>query len=295
MKNLLTILFSILFVTKMEAQNDFAPIGAVWKYRCMSAFDTSLHTCSLNSVADTIIQGRQCKILKKNVLGGCDYRGFTEYMYSDSGKVFFFDSNRNIFQLLFDINANVGDHFSLIPSYPSNDSIVFMADSISSMIINSISLKVLYIHYIHKPPNLSVYVYNSKIIERIGFTSFMFPWDNISCAEGYTRPLGCYSDPILGFYDFGTITNCSPASVIEPEENTFSIFPNPNNGKFTVSLDSGNSRILIYNILGELIHENIYSGTRQNISIELPFQSKGIYIVKIQSEKMLIAKKVIIE
>lgn len=288
-----TLFFLALFtlVTITKSQNTWAPIGATWTYGYYTtAGDTSQHTCYIKSVRDTVIQGKQCRVLIKNG-HGCDLRPYYEYMYSDSGRVYFYDTFHNTFQLLFDINTNVGGHFSTKGEY--NDSIVSVVDSVSTIIINGHSLRKLSIHISHAPPSLIVY--GGKIIENIGNIAYMFHWENFTCNEFLAGPLGCYSDTVLGFYDWGTIANCTTSSIVEPAFPSFSIYPNPNNGKFTITVDSGNCNISVYDICGKLIQITSYYGKQQNISIDLTDKSKGIYFVKLQTDHELITKKIILQ
>ena len=95
----------------------------------------------------------------------------------------------------------MGEHF-VTKDLSAKDSIDYLVDSVSTININGKLLKRLKVHCIHHPSNL--YAPCKEIIENIGFTCDMFPWSDASCNEFQTGPLGCYSDSILGFYNFGT-------------------------------------------------------------------------------------------
>lgn len=89
-------------------------------------------------------------------------------------------------------------------------------------------------------------------------------------------------------------------SVIE-NISTFrmNIFPNPCSGKFIVEMKDEKKKmqdveLKIYNILGEEILNTQYS--IPNTQIDISFQSKGIYFLKITGDnKVLISQKIIIE
>ena len=77
-----------------------------------------------------------------------------------------------------------------------------------------------------------------------------------------------------------------------------SIFPNPNNGEFTVKLNSstGNSiNISVYDIRGRRIFDNIYdSSSNFNEVINLANVQSGLYILKITDGNKIGTKKIII-
>jgi hypothetical protein len=76
--------------------------------------------------------------------------------------------------------------------------------------------------------------------------------------------------------------------------NIISIYPNPNNGKFIISVDTGINKIEIYDILGQLIHQVEYMGEKKDEEVDLSLMSSGMYEIKIENEKKIIVRKVII-
>ncbi|MCW3077106.1 MAG: type sorting protein [Bacteroidetes bacterium] len=86
-------------------------------------------------------------------------------------------------------------------------------------------------------------------------------------------------------------TSITPVKLNVDEEST--IFPNPNNGVFTLSLNSKSLKdIYIYDVTGKVVYEN--KGVNDNeIIIDLNDYSKGIFIVRITDGKTSITKKVI--
>ena len=76
------------------------------------------------------------------------------------------------------------------------------------------------------------------------------------------------------------------------------IFPNPNEGIFTISFPymnlSGNFKLKIINPLGKIITEHDFNSKAiQTINIS-KLAVSGLYTILIQSEKHLIYKKIII-
>jgi hypothetical protein len=78
-----------------------------------------------------------------------------------------------------------------------------------------------------------------------------------------------------------------------PREKSIKVYPNPNNGQFKIELinyESGAS-IEIYNILGAKIYQS-ESSSKDHCDINLPGLEKGIYVVKITSQKEQVTKKI---
>ncbi|MFI5219077.1 MAG: SBBP repeat-containing protein [Bacteroidia bacterium] len=113
---------------------------------------------------------------------------------------------------------------------------------------------------------------------------------------------GAYQDSLDGSYDIFVMKFDNLTSVGEIINTDFSpeIFPNPNEGIFTVRLNSlpkGFTGMEIINVLGEIV----WTGNFQNSpgSFETQFDvstlGKGIYFLKIQSSENPIVKKIVIE
>ncbi len=83
-------------------------------------------------------------------------------------------------------------------------------------------------------------------------------------------------------------------SIGETSKITSSIFPNPNNGYFTITLNQNmEGRIEILNKLGQIIAQEEFSGFQMNI--DLKKQPEGIYFYQIESKnQMILSGKIII-
>lgn len=113
-------------------------------------------------------------------------------------------------------------------------------------------------------------------------------------------------DDDFGFADGGQITEftlelCTQntLSVAEFDFEGFAIFPNPNDGTFTVSLDSntGNTiQIDVFDVRGRRIFNNSYeNGLGFNHTIQLNNVQSGLYLVNIKDGNNQVTKKIIIE
>ncbi len=78
--------------------------------------------------------------------------------------------------------------------------------------------------------------------------------------------------------------------------NTYSIYPNPSNGKFTLlnrSSFNKNQSIKIYNTTGKLIYSQKHP--TEQLLIDLSSQPKGVYILFNESDNQIVCKKIILK
>ena len=75
------------------------------------------------------------------------------------------------------------------------------------------------------------------------------------------------------------------------DQLTISVFPNPSNGKFTITFPSATIQIQILNSLGKIMQTK-YVDNGEIEQFELP--ENGIYLIKIKTDKALLTKKLII-
>ncbi|AUC83996.1 hypothetical protein CW731_01225 [Polaribacter sp. ALD11] len=95
----------------------------------------------------------------------------------------------------------------------------------------------------------------------------------------------------VGTYDGIGIYDPATASVDTSDFTSFKMYPNPTNGNNIFFNLTKDVNVNIYNILGELIITDKVNTTRN--SIDVSKLSKGIYLVKINSENQFITKKLI--
>jgi hypothetical protein len=66
-------------------------------------------------------------------------------------------------------------------------------------------------------------------------------------------------------------------------DDTFSVFPNPTTGRFTIYNNSTINSVEIYNLPGARIYSDIKSAQQTSCEIDISDQPKGIYLVKVNS------------
>ncbi len=135
------------------------------------------------------------------------------------------------------------------------------------------------------------------------------PANPLSIFNGVAQE-GNWQLALVDFYngDTGTLNGWSidictttviPLNTEHPDlEATFSIYPNPNNGEFTVKFNgaSGNVDLQVFDIRGRSILNKAYDSTGNfNQIINLGNVKSGMYLINVRNGLKTITKKVIVE
>jgi len=97
--------------------------------------------------------------------------------------------------------------------------------------------------------------------------------------------------------------NTSDATVaiekIELHDLNLSVYPNPNNGQFSIKIESAQQQhinLMIFNNLGSVVSTSQFdvNGTLTK-GINLEYLSKGVYYIRIQTKKDVVMRKIIIQ
>jgi uncharacterized repeat protein (TIGR03803 family) len=98
---------------------------------------------------------------------------------------------------------------------------------------------------------------------------------------------------------YGDLLEVENFSVGTPYIGKTIVYPNPNNGVFTIqsSAVSGQSSVEVYNMLGEKVYSNYQITKLSNYQINLSNQSNGVYLYRVLNENgsLLGAGKLIIQ
>ncbi len=96
-----------------------------------------------------------------------------------------------------------------------------------------------------------------------------------------------------------SLSICSTLGIQENSFQDFSLYPNPNNGSFTVKFSTNNSEdvlIDVYDMRGRKIYNNEFSNTGTfNESIDLNTIQTGVYLVSITSGDTKLVKRIVVE
>lgn len=273
--------FFILFIFcwSYSFSQGWAPTGATWHYTQISFSGPLVTFSTVQSIGDTVILGIPCKKISG---GGCGYYGPEFFIYSDSGKVFFYEAYYSRFELLYDFTALQGDQWIVHPYSQGtlSDSIIVNVDSTGTQIINSDTLKVLYTSA-SSSPTFGIWDWGGggKMIDKIGSMYYFVP--QAGFCDPPTFPLRCYDDSIIGHYETGVASSCQWTNVGINEyyfQNSLSLFPNPSYGIFTVSASANMKSIEIFDVLGNIIISQTVNS--QQVTVNLSF-TNGIYFVKV--------------
>lgn len=279
------ILFS-LFLCSVAcfAQTDWAPVGAKWHYN----FEENDFT-TIESIGDTIIQNKNCTILKLNHT----WDSLKICTFNEDNKVWYFKSGK--FYKLYDFAAKVGDTWQVVDIFNlcGADSLVnIIVDSIGTTLINGNLLKHIVVRFttnerwgFHCYGDVG---FSHKIIEHIGALGYMFP--RRFCALDYPYPcdLRCYSDEQFGLYETGIVDSCNyvkdDAVIISQDNSTF-IYPNPTEKILNIELGSSKPGFIatLYNLFGEKVMK--LKLDEQIKTLDLSELEEGYYILQIFKNK----------
>jgi hypothetical protein len=116
---------------------------------------------------------------------------------------------------------------------------------------------------------------------------------NTAVAESLDLASGSNSriDDIV-IYSYSEVVTIS--SEITEDKLFVSVFPNPNNGSFSINTNIINSKLKIFNMLGEMIDSRILND-QEYYRIDLSSHPKGMYFVKIYSKEKIFTEKIIVQ
>ncbi len=288
---------------------EFAPIGAEWYYTEKFAFSGDIKYIKIESVGDSLINGKLCKVLNKSTDIECQFRPLTEFVYTEDNKVYFYDSIFSEFQVLYDYSLNEGDSWYIkLTQDLEIDSLKITIDSIAYTNINDCNLKTLYVNYNYVQNPLG-YDLTSVIIEKVGDIHYLFnnfTWPLIACDANYSDGLRCYEDSVVGFYETGIADSCTYVyNWVDIQEHSkisgsIKVIPNPVSMGSQIIVNVENeviSQLKIFDISGRIVYKTGLKAGKNQIRIGNKNFKEGIYQIVlfnngVASEKckMLISK-----
>lgn len=304
-------LLTLIACIAAQSQTGFAPVGAVWHYTEVSAFNPP-RFLKIEVEKDTVVQGQPCRKLVKNRTIACAWaQNLVEFLYEADSAVYFFDFNYQAFHLLYDFKAQAGDSWKIpwqvhceLPwcDEPATDTLVVVVDSVTQVQINGQWLKR---QYVHGFPALDIVpdaYFEGTITEKTGFDRYLFLNFYIDLipivCEGYI-PLGlrCYEDAELGLYMTGLFPiedACEfvVSTNIPPQPSLIHLFPNPVSDRFTIT--SNHDAEMTYELhspIGQILKSDVFRQSRQVDVSNLP---AGIYFLHFFREGACVGMKKVV-
>ena len=304
MKKTVLISFLIMLCVASFAQNWY-PAGATWTFDLQYLVSYPAHGYVKYSVGnDTVINDTVAKLININTVAynGNESVANPLIVHESNSRVYHWTGER--FKLMYDFNLNAGDTLKteiLYADFCDSVSPVII-DSVSSVNINGINLKVQYITY--TPYNWEYFVdaRTERIVERVGSEiEFIYePYCGFGEHFEYTG-LRCYNDNDISYrnewwdYFFHDVECDSVinANIQEVPNDIFAIYPNPSSGKFNISTEGNEGRADIYDSLGRKVTsiESLGDGDE----IDLSGYGKGVFLVVVDIDGQLVEKKVVVE
>jgi N-acetylneuraminic acid mutarotase len=102
-------------------------------------------------------------------------------------------------------------------------------------------------------------------------------------ATGSSDSVGYLTDT----WEFANISE--GVNEIADSKTSVQLYPNPNNGQFTIQLANSqqpitNSQVEVYNMLGEKVYSNSFNTQHSTFKIDLSGESTGVYLYRVISE-----------
>lgn len=268
---------SLLLFTSLNAQTTFAPIGAKWTYEEHYAFIPDSDLVTIESIADTLMQGHTCKVLE--VTGAIYCTPSYRYVYASNDTVFFWEPVAGFFSVLHIMNAVPGQQWDMWVSAP-NAGLALVAGvtmgSVSTTVISGVTLRT-------QSQSVDVpgmaYMGTGNVIERLGDLRYLFPWGTGACDGDYITTLRCYEDPDITWLN-PLLTQCDfIMGVDEPLAGaSFLVTPSLALAGEPIFLSSSDASRQSFTVL-DMMGRRVSDGVMVNGKATLRLMAAGSYLV----------------
>lgn len=293
MRKIVLISFLIMLCTVSFAQNWY-PDGATWTFNWQ---EYTMHGYVKYSVGnDTVINDTAAKLINIKQVRSIGSESDLEplIVHESNSRVYHWTGEK--FKLMYDFNLNAGDTLKTEVRHADwCDSVSpVIIDSVSSVNINGINLKVQYITYTPYNWEYLVEARTERIVERVGSERYFIysPNCEFGCSFANTD-LRCYNDDDISYRNEWWDTHYSDvecdsvinAQIQEVPNNKFTVYPNPTDDFVTISDDGqhdGTFCAELYNSLGE----KLYIATAEcSATFNMENYPAGLYVIKVYKKE----------
>jgi hypothetical protein len=133
----------------------------------------------------------------------------------------------------------------------------------------------------------------SNVAGKDDLSTGLFLYDQIVIVWSDNRnDNGIYAQNILNDGQIGVITSVSEINKV----NTFGVYPNPSDGIFNITLNDADVaiKVEVFSSIGQLIQTKFLNNNSSS-EIVISDQPKGVYIIRLHTEKGVKMRKVILE
>ncbi len=268
---------------EVTVEPDFDSQGFEWYYELQNP-DGSITYQHLYYLADTVIDDRDIDIIvRNNTLYDKGSVTTHEYIYEESGKVYWWNATTGDFTTLYDFTAMPGDEWEI---KVGTESITMHVDAVGETEYNNRVFKTL---QVSDAGNL----FSGTIVSSVGHLTSFFPEklmrkqgestvEGLRCLWNGTELVFKYGDK-----DCDEVYEQLHLSLSEATTNSFSLYPNPTDGQLSITAASG-GEYRITNLMGQtLLQGRLNSGST---SIDVSGLGKGMYFMTIEgrSKKFIV-------
>lgn len=258
-------------------------IGREWYYELQNP-DGSITYQHLYYLADTVIDDRDIDIIvRNNTLYDKGSVTTHEYIYEESGKVYWWNATIGGFTTLYDFTANAGDEWEI---KVGTNTITMHVDAVGETEYNGHVFKTLQVSDAGS-------LFSGTIVASVGHLTSFFP-EKLMRKQGESSAEGlrCLWNGMELVFKYGD-KDCDEVyeqlhlSLSEATTNSFSLYPNPTDGQLSITAASG-GEYRITNLMGQtLLQGRLNSG---NTSIDVSGLCKGMYFMTIEgrSKKFIV-------
>ncbi|HRD80739.1 MAG TPA: T9SS type A sorting domain-containing protein [Saprospiraceae bacterium] len=296
MKKLIFLFLMLIALAPAQAQLEWAPVGAKYYHSVAdfmpggSSAPYSVHVSEV--MGDTVIGGKNCRILM-TISPACSDGFPIRFTYEEEGRVYFYDTFNEAFNLLYDFNKGPGESWSVPICFRDfhceRDSIMVLVDSVTHTPVNGLELRTQHVSI--DMPGFAPGAYpQGEIYQGIGNAPVLYFYFG-ACAltvDFFIHTFNCYESPTHGIFNFvggqpcGVYTATGEAQAAVEQ---LRLYPNPAREWLNVELpQGGRGQLALYNAQGRLLKTQSLDTAQEAWPLDVSALPAGMYLLLYRSE-----------